>query len=221
MPREQGRRRDARQARYSARAGLVDRRALTQEEARAMFQAIDRSDTRGFGIRQLASVCVDALLAAPAAVGWTETISLLDYASWKDRDSHVLLLLNAGADPSAGALAPGALDRLPRPYAAWVAKAAAAMRRAGADLGAAAGPASKDGPRPPAACACGSTASLRFLPCGHPCCARCPWLPFLRGRAAPPAEEGTEGEEADLCCVPELACPRRCGECQPDSCARR
>lgn len=128
------------------------------------------------------------MLEAPKLVTWAPRITLLDYAAWRGRDPHMNALLNAGANPSCGIVPATAFDKLPRPYAAWLAKVAAQMRRAGFA-------ASEGLPNLEELCVCGAPGSFAFSPCRHPCCAPCVWRPF----------EAVDGSAAT--CVPELLCP--------------
>eukprot|EP00928_Gymnodinium_smaydae_P018117 TRINITY_DN16896_c0_g1_i3.p1 TRINITY_DN16896_c0_g1~~TRINITY_DN16896_c0_g1_i3.p1 ORF type:complete len:631 (+),score=62.75 TRINITY_DN16896_c0_g1_i3:71-1963(+) len=196
MPREQGRRREARKAYFAAKNGQGARRPLTSEEAAAMFSGIDRNDQRGFGIRQLADADVNAVLDAPPALKPIQQTTLLDYACFRGRDPHVLSLLNAGADPSLGVLCPHALDVLPSPYVAWLAKAAAEMRRRSMTRF------STNSNEPEAAqkCICGAPASLLFSPCAHWCCNACLWRPF----SVVMHDEAND----DLSDMPEFVCPQ-------------
>ncbi|CAE8603228.1 unnamed protein product, partial [Polarella glacialis] len=132
MPREQRRRQDARGAKLLVQSGQAVRRRPTLEQAQAILLGIDNAEVQLLGIKRLAALELDGLQLAPWCCPWTEWLTLLDYASWRGRDRHIVMLLNAGADPSGGLLPPGCLDRLPKAYAAWVARAAARMRQVGA-----------------------------------------------------------------------------------------
>lgn len=131
-----------------------------------MFWGIDRGDFKLFGIRRLATLELDGLLAAPRGVPWTRQISLLDYAAWRARDGFVLALLKAGADFADGAVSCRARTALPLAYAVWTARAAARMRQLAVHFG-------QDAP-----CSCGAAGTLCFSPCHHRCCATCAWTGF-------------------------------------------
>jgi len=223
MPREMARRREARQAKFAAKSGLTTRRPIEVAEAETFFSGVDRKDLRGFGIRQLSDLAVDILLPAPRSVSWTENITLLDYTAWKNRDPHVNALLNAGADLTLGVLPTSAFDVLPRPYAAWIAKAAAAMRRyslvdgVGGEIGAASSastalsPSATVRPASPSCCAAcrvpavsegcsDGVCLLTFTPCGHRCCPSCVWRRFAscavqEGQSAGGSAREEEGDE--------------------------
>ena len=93
--------------------------------------------------------------------------SLVDFAAWRGRDSFVSALVGAGADPTEGVVSTATLGRLPRPYVAWLARAAARLRQRGLA-----------GAGTTTTCACGELARLVFSPCGHHCCQACPWRAF-------------------------------------------
>eukprot|EP00927_Polykrikos_kofoidii_P071226 TRINITY_DN67523_c0_g1_i1.p1 TRINITY_DN67523_c0_g1~~TRINITY_DN67523_c0_g1_i1.p1 ORF type:complete len:717 (-),score=59.28 TRINITY_DN67523_c0_g1_i1:239-2389(-) len=211
MPREQTRRKEARQARFETKAGATPRRPPTKEEVRALIWAIHKNDMKGFGIRQLAPLDVNYAVPVPRWITWVDTMTFLDIACYEDRDGHVAALMNAGADPSLGFLPPGALDTLPRPYAAWVAKAAAEMRRHKAIRCASTLPALESHENRSGisgcemlTCACVAEASMVFSPCGHPCCEKCVWDCFTASDLSPSGEDGGCGE------APEFTCPH-CG----------
>lgn len=171
MP-EQKRRKEARHAKNAVASGAVDaRKPLNPEEAAAMFRAIDAKVSSVFGIRRLVELELDGLHKAPEVVAWTQSISLIDYASWRgaSREGVVLALLNAGADPTDGEVPVTNFAYISRSYAVWVARAAARMRQLAAmqtDCNAL------------GECACGLSASLVFSPCSHACCHSCVWKPF-------------------------------------------
>jgi len=205
MPREQVRRRDARQARFLAKSGAVDRKSMTDDQGKALLCGIDRGETTNLGIRQLKDLELESLVSAPPCVSWARSITLLDFASWRARDGCVRNLLNASADPSDGVLPRGALDQLPSSYAVWVSRAVARMRQLGALYGSPGTISSsgtmiksKTGGNHPVSCSCGQVGTLMFSPCSHWCCAACVWQPFQ-----PKAHFGHG-------CDQELLCPS-CG----------
>ena len=82
-------------------------------------------------------------------------------------------LVSAKADPTEKAV--NTLERLPKPYVAWLARAAAKARHTANTLNAQTEIADA-APQP--TCVCGEGAQWVFSPCGHRCCYRCPWRAF-------------------------------------------
>ena len=130
-----------------------------------LITCIDKGEVQRFGVANLASLELNEEHKAP----WcccVDRISLLDFAAWRGRDSFVSALVAAGANPALGVLDLATFERLPKAYVAWLARAAAHLRRRGKCL------------VDHAVCACGEKAQVIFAPCGHGCCERCPWRSF-------------------------------------------
>ncbi|CAK9044719.1 Ankyrin repeat domain-containing protein 50 [Durusdinium trenchii] len=196
MGREQKRRLDARKAKQRLQSGQAQRRPMTDAEAESFFKAIDQGEVQEFGIVRLALLELNSFHPAPWCFGESHT-TLTDWAAWRGRDSFVSALLTAGADPSHG-LADEVWEKLPRAYAAWVARAAARLRRRKPDWTAEAVEVSETTEASSEFlpfCSCGNKASMSFSPCKHPCCDLCPWTEF---------QNFTFGK------LPELLCPS-CG----------
>lgn len=141
--------------------------------------AIDQGEVQQFGISRLASLELNDLHRAPWCFGGSSLCTtLLDFAAWRGRDSFVCALMTAGADPSQGEVDMSVWEKLPRAYAAWLARAAVRLR--------------KHVPED-ATCVCGKKALAFFSPCSHVCCASCPWRQF---------------QNFNFGRLPELICPR-------------
>jgi len=154
-------------------------RQMTDAEAESLFLAIDQGEVQQFGISRLASLELNDLHRAPWCFGGSSLCTtLLDFAAWRGRDSFVCALMTAGADPSQGEVDMSVWEKLPRAYAAWLARAAVRLR--------------KHVPED-ATCVCGKKALAFFSPCSHVCCASCPWRQF---------------QNFNFGRLPELICPR-------------
>ena len=137
---------------------------MTDSEAELLFLAIDRAEVQQVGITRLASLELNNLHRAPWCFGGSSlSTTLLDFAAWRGRDIFSCQLIAAGADPSEGVVSPNVWEKLPRAYVAWLARAAARLRR---QLSAS------------SVCVCGKMPSMLFLPCGHANCASCIWRQF-------------------------------------------
>ena len=145
-------------------------RPMTDAEAESLFLAIDQGEVQQFGIGRLASLELNNLHPAPWCFG--------DFAAWRGCDSFVCALMTAGADPSQGEVEMSIWEKLPRAYAAWLARAAVRLRR--------------HVPQD-ASCTCGNKASAIFSPCSHVSCATCPWQQF---------------QNFNFGRLPELICPQ-------------
>ena len=153
-------------------------RPMTDAEAELLFLAIDRAEVQQVGITRLASLELNNLHRAPWCFGGSSlSTTLLDFAAWRGRDTFSCQLIAAGADPSEGE-AGNVWEKLPRAYVAWLARAAARLRRQVAAE---------------SVCVCGKMASMLFLPCGHANCASCIWRQFENFHFGP---------------LPELLCAR-------------
>lgn len=220
MPRETTRRREQKVAAFAVKAGLAERRPLSQDEATALFHAIDEKDAAGFGIRRLSTLDLDGLHEAPDCIPWEPRVSLLYYAAWRRRDHFINALLRAGANPAArgGACAhcsqPDAaavrdyVGALRPELAAWVLRTLVRLRHAGAlavqrpggSRGACAGGCGAASPG--SGEATGICQPLAWQPCGHLCCEPCWWrhcLSLEHAAGAPLACPacGVQPQEAD------------------------
>lgn len=100
MPADTKRHREQRHAAFLVRSGTAVRRRLTSAEQVELLKAIDSKQLSAFGVRTLCHLELNnSTLPAPQAVGWTTTLSLLDYAGWRRRGHIILALLRGGADP--------------------------------------------------------------------------------------------------------------------------
>ena len=109
---------------------------------------------------------------------WRDSLTLLEYSSWRGKDVITCGLLRGGADPHPaggdGGAARAALCALPDDGAVWLLRAVVRLRFAAVAAAAVA-----DGTAAAARCeGCGnggSAASLGRWPCGHSRCSRCIW----------------------------------------------
>lgn len=190
MPREKARNREQREAHQRVRAGTAVRRPLTQERHVALFRAIDNKKAfKEFGVRQLCKWELNGAMMPPLenhGVAWMDSVTLLEYASWRGRDTIIRSLLAGGADPfpAAGGECRAALVALPCEGACWLLRAVIQMRFSNAlaavndnQVGRSATACRCDG--------CGECASswtaLALWPCGHRRCPECIWSAVTRG----------------------------------------
>ena len=131
MPTDTARHREQRQARFAVRSGAVARRKLNETERLQMLRAIDQRKGQLFGVRQLH--CIDLNDRLPpvegGGVGWMDEMTLLDYASWRNRDHIMGALVRGGADPHpvpTGACR-AALEALPQEGLVWLLRAVIGM----------------------------------------------------------------------------------------------
>ena len=133
MPTDTARHREQRQARFAVRSGAVARRKLNETERLQMLRAIDQRKGQLFGVRQLHCIDLNDRLqpVEGGGVGWMDEMTLLDYASWRNRDHIMAALVRGGADPHpvpTGACR-AALEALPQEGLVWLLRAVIGMVR--------------------------------------------------------------------------------------------
>jgi hypothetical protein len=137
--------------------GTTTKRLLSDEEALALFQAIDSKQYSSFGLVKLSTLNLNELyrpplrkLEKPSLRTWNPSgsCSLLTYAAYRMRDVVVMNLLNAGSDPSIyydetlkkSSCVPGVLNYIKGvqgyspEYAAWIVRRVVAGRVQAAEV---------------------------------------------------------------------------------------
>ena len=137
--------------------GTTTKRLLSDEEALALFQAIDSKQYSSFGLVKLSTLNLNELyrpplrkLEKPSLRTWNPSgsCSLLTYAAYRMRDVVVMNLLNAGSDPSIyydetlkkSTCVPGVLNYIKGvqgyspEYAAWIVRRVVAGRVQAAEV---------------------------------------------------------------------------------------